>query len=176
MSFENRKYRVNYQIKIPNVRVSFENQQFGIMPVDKARNMALDKGLDLIEINPASSPPMCIIADYSKYMYENKLREKENRKKQKSNAVVIKEIRLTPTIGDHDLATKMLAIEKFINENKKVQIVMKFTQRELLHKDIGIQKINQITERLQDRTQIDMPINFMGKKLFCRIAPKSNKV
>lgn len=175
MPFDNKKYRVNYQIKIPNVRVSCNNEQFGILPTDKARNMALEQGLDLIEINPTSSPPMCIIADYNKFQYENKLREKENKKKQKSNAVIVKEIRLTPTIGDHDLATKLTAIEKFIDENKKVQIAMKFTHRELLHKDIGIQKINMITERLQEKIQVEMPINFIGLRMFCRIAPKTAK-
>jgi translation initiation factor IF-3 len=175
MAFDNRKYRVNYQIKMPSVRVCCNNEQFGVLPIDKARNMALEQGLDLIEINPTSNPPTCIIADFNKFLYENKLKEKENRKKQKSNAVVVKEIRLTPTIGDHDLATKMNAIEKFIDENKKVQIAMKFTHRELLHKEIGIQKINLITDKLQEKIQIEMPINFVGLRMFCRIAPRTAK-
>lgn len=176
MSFESKKYRVNYQIKIPSVRVSHEDQQFGIMPTDKARNMALEQGLDLIEINPAAAPPICIIADFSKFKYEANMRDKENKKKQKNNLVIVKEIRLTPTIGDHDLNTKIQAIEKFVSENKKVQIVMKFTYRELLHKDIGIQKINYIAEKFHEKTQIEMPITFLGNKLHCRLAPKVNKV
>ena len=152
---ETKRYRVNFQIRCPNVRVSQEGNQLGIMPIDKARTLALDEGLDLIEINPAINPVICIIADFGKFKYENNLKDKENRKKQKYNLTIIKEIRLTPTIGDHDFNTKMNAIEKFITEGKKVQINMKFTHREMFHKDIGIQKINQIIEKLQEKIIVE---------------------
>lgn len=176
MSQDNKRYRVNFQIRVPSVRVSQNDNQLGIMPTDKARNIALDQGLDLIEISPNTHPPVCIIADFGKFKYEAKLRDKENRKKQKNSMIVIKEIRLTPTIGEHDFQTKMAAITKFIEEGKKVQVNMKFTPREMLHKDIGIQKINQITETFQDKIVVEMPITFMGNRLLCRIAPKSIKV
>lgn len=176
MSIETKRYRVNFQIRVPNVRVSQNHNQLGVMPVEKARNIAMEQGLDLIEISPNTHPPICIIADFGKFKYENKLKDKENKKKQKSSMVVIKEIRMTPTIGEHDFKTKMTAIEKFISENKKVQIVMKFTPRELLHKDIGIQKINQIVEYFQDKISVEMPVTFVERRLLCRIAPKTSKV
>jgi translation initiation factor IF-3 len=176
MSIETKRYRINYQIRVPSVRVSQNNNQLGVMPVDKARNLAMEQGLDLIEISPNTHPPVCIIADFGKFKYENKLKDKENKKKQKNSMVVIKEIRLTPTIGEHDFQTKMNAIEKFINDNKKVQIVMKFTPRELLHKDIGIQKINQIVDYFQDKIVIEMSVTFVDRRLLCRIAPKTSKL
>jgi translation initiation factor IF-3 len=146
------------------------------MPIEKARNLAMNEGLDLIEINSSINPSICIIADFGKFKYENKIKDKENKKKQKSSLSIIKEIRLTPTIGDHDFVTKINAIERFISEGKKVQIIMKFTRREILHKDIGIQKINQITEKLQEKSFIESPLNFSGNRLFCIIAPKPAKV
>ena len=97
MSIETKRYRVNFQIRVPNVRVSQNHNQLGVMSVEKARNLAMEQGLDLIEISPNTHPPICIIADFGKFKYENKLKDKENKKKQKSSMVIIKEIRMTRT-------------------------------------------------------------------------------
>jgi len=169
------RYRVNWNIRVPSVRVNFDNQQLGVMNTDRARNLAFENNLDLIEIVPNANPPLCIIADFGKFKYENNLKEKENKKKQKESIQAIKEIRLTPTIEEHDLNTKKKAILKFIEEDKKVQLTMKFTPRELSHKEIGIQKVQEIIEFFKEKIQVEQQPKFEGKRLYCRIAPKVNQ-
>src|SRR5579859_7123310 len=92
--------RVNFQIRSPSVRVIQDGEQLGVMPVDAARRKAQDTGLDLVEIVPNATPPVCAILDYAKYKYEQQQKEKEKRKRQKQTEM--KEIRLSPAIQDHD--------------------------------------------------------------------------
>lgn len=166
------KYRINFQIRVPNVRVNFGQQQLGIMPTDKARNMAMNEGLDLIEVIPNASPPVCMIADFGKLKYEMKIREKESAKKQRESIQTIKEIRLTPTTASHDIQIKSKAIERFLAEGKKVQIMMKFSHREMHHKDIGLQTIHGILDTFQQSAVVEQLPRFEGNRLNCRLAPK----
>ena len=166
------KYRINYQIRVPNVRVNLGQEQLGIMPTDKARNIAVSEGMDLIEIIPNANPPVCLIADFGKLKYEMKIKEKESAKKRRESVQAIKEIRLTPTIAKHDIDVKSKAIERFLEEGKKVQIMMKFSRRELHHKDIGIQTINSILEMFTEKATVEFAPRFEGNRLNCRLAPK----
>lgn len=166
------RYRLNYQIRVPQVRVNFDNQQLGIMATEQARQLAQEKGLDLIEVMTNTNPPVCCIADYGKLIYEAKLREKELSRKQREAVQHIKEVRLTPTIAAHDVEYKSKNIEKFLLEGKKVQLMMKFTPRELHHKDIGYNTINFIVEKFQEFAVIEVPPRFNGKMLLCVLSPK----
>jgi len=166
------RYRLNYQIRVPQVRVNFDNQQLGIMSTEQARQLAHEKGLDIIEVMPNTNPPVCCIADYGKLIYEAKLREKEFAKKQCESVQHIKEIRLTPTIASHDVEYKSKNIEKFLLEGYKVQLMMKFTPRELNHKDIGYGTINSIVEKFQESAVVEVPPRFNGRMLFCVLSPK----
>jgi len=171
MNFDNKKYRINFQIKSHSVRVSHNSNQLGVLPTDKARQYAQSYGLDLIEVVPNAAPPVCVIDDFGKFSYENKIKEKENKKKQKSLVQAIKEIRLTPTIGDHDLETKSKAAAKFLQEGKKVQVMMRFSHRELHHKDLGFITIDKLYESLKQHGMLESKPKFMGQKLFCIFAP-----
>jgi translation initiation factor IF-3 len=172
LSTKNR-YRINFQIKVPQVRVSFDNQQLGIMPTDHARNLAYEKGLDLIEIVPNANPPICCIADFGKLKYEAKIKEKAQAKKQREAVQQLKEIRFTPTIAEHDIEYKCKNIEKFLLEGKKVSLMMKFSPRELNHKDIGFATINAILSRFEQEAVVEVMPRFNGRMLSCVLSPKS---
>ena len=108
------RLRVNFQIRIPQVRVMQNGEQLGIMPTEKARNLAYDQGLDLVEMVPNANPPVCHILDYSKYKYEQKVKHKDHMKKQREMVQAVKEIRLSPAIGQHDLDIKIKHIIEFL--------------------------------------------------------------
>ena len=173
---DNNRLRVNFQIRIPQVRVIQNGEQLGIMPTDKARNIAYDQGLDLVEMVPNAHPPVCHILDYSKYKYEQKVKHKEHMKKQREMVQIVKEIRLSPSIGQHDLDIKIKHIFEFIANDKKVQIFMKFRSREMQHKDVGFEKINQILEKCKELAVVELQPKFEGSKLICRLAPQKTKV
>lgn len=175
MSFDNKKYRINFQIRTNTVRVTHDNNQLGIMSIDRARNYAQSQGLDLIETVPNANPPVCIVENFGKFKYENKLKEKEARKKQKSMMVVYKEIRLTPSITDHDLETKSKMALRFLQEDKKVLLSMKFTRREMTHKDIGYQTFDKLFAVIKDYGVVDNNLKFAGFKLCCTISPIEQK-
>ncbi len=170
------RLRVNFQIRIPQVRVMQNGEQLGIMPTEKARNLAYDQGLDLVEMVPNANPPVCHILDYSKYKYEQKVKHKDHMKKQREMVQAVKEIRLSPAIGQHDLDIKIKHIIEFLNEEKKVQIYMKFRSREMQHKDVGFEKINQILEKCKESANVELYPKFEGSKLICRLAPQKTKV
>jgi translation initiation factor IF-3 len=165
------RLRVNFQIRIPNIRVVHEGKQLGIMPTEKARNMAMDLGLDLVEMVANANPPVCHIMDYSKYKYEQKIKLKENAKKQKELVQETKELRFNPSIDNHDLQIKCKHIREFIEHGKKVQIVMKFRTREFINKDVGLTKFNQIIEYCKDIAEAEYGPKFEGNKFICRVTP-----
>ncbi len=164
--------RVNFHIRVPNVRVIRDAEQLGIMPTDKARRLAQDAGLDLVEIVPHANPPVCHIIDYDKYCYQQKQKEKEQQRKQKESATELKEIRLRPNIQDHDVETKVNAIKKFLGEGKKVQLNLQFKNREIAHKDEGFLLIGKIVKNLAECAIVEREPRLEGKRLICLLVPK----
>ncbi len=148
-----------------------EGNQLGIMPTDKARNMAIDLGLDLVEMVPNANPPVCHIMDYSKHKYEQKIKLKETARKQKESFQETKELRFNPSIDNNDLEIKCNHIKEFLNHGKKVQIVMKFRTREFANKEVGITKFNKIIERCKDIAETEYGPKFEGNKFICRVTP-----
>jgi translation initiation factor IF-3 len=161
--------RVNFQIRCPNVRVVQDGEQLGVMPVDVARRRAQDQGLDLVEIVPNANPPVCEIVDYSKYKYEQKQKDKEKRKKQKQTEQ--KEIRLSPSIQDNDIATKVKAVRQFLEEGKSVQLSLLFRNRQMAHKEVGFQVMNKVVKDVADLATAEKPPRLEGKRLHCRLLP-----
>ena len=133
--------RVNWQIKVPQVRVVREEEQLGVMPTDQARKLAMDEGLDLVEIAPTAKPPVCRIMDYGRFKYENNLKKKEAAKKQRESQIHIKEIRLRPSIQDHDIETKVNQAKKFLEEGDKVRVAMYLRGREKAMGDFAKKKV-----------------------------------
>lgn len=168
-------YIINNRIRANYVRVSHGGNQLGIMPTNKALDYALSQGLDLILTVQNANPPVCIVEDFGKFKYENKIKDKNAKKKQKEMIQVVKEIRLTPTIDANDLDTKIKQIEDFLKSNKVVLLKMKFTPREIMHKEIGFNKIDQIVDRIKTFGNPESKPQFQGKALFCKLLPLGKK-
>jgi translation initiation factor IF-3 len=165
-----KKYtRVNDQIRVPQVRVFIEDRALGVISTEEARRQAYQLGLDLVEVVPHAKPPVCKILDFGKFKYEENIKKKEETKKQKS--ITSKEIQLRYCTGDHDLATKVSALKKFLEEKRNVRIVMKFKSREMTFKKIGEELLHKVAKMIEDVGTLNMP-KFEGKNLIAQVVPK----
>jgi len=126
----------------------------GVVPLNVALAKAEAAGLDLVEISPHSEPPVCKILDFGKYRYESKKKVQKTKKKQK--VVEVKEIKLRPNIGKHDLDVKVNQIKKFIGSGEKVKITLRFKGREISHQEIGMNLVNGIIEQVSDIAQAEV--------------------
>ncbi len=163
--------RINDNIRAPQVRVVRDGVQLGVMPPFAARKLANEAGLDLVEIAPNVRPPVCHIMDYGDYRYKESLKERENRKKQKT--VQEKVIQLRPVTDDHDLETKANQARGFLMEGKRVNFVLRFKHREIVHQDLGHQVIAKVVDSLSDVGSLEANPRMEGKSLICRMEPKS---
>lgn len=170
---EERLARINYQIRVPNVRVVMEGKQFGIMSSDDARALAKEYSLDLVEIVPNAKPPVCQIMDYNKFKFEHKQKEKIKLKKQRESADQIKELRLRPMTDKHDVEIKANRARQFLLEGKKVQFSLQFRgRREMCHKEQGFSVIESVLQLLQDVSDVERPAKMESNRITCRLAPK----
>lgn len=167
--------KVNFQIKSPTIRVVCDGNQLGIMPTEKARNIAYESGLDLVEIAPQAQPPVCSIMDYGKFKYEQKIKDKEQKKKQREQTNQLKEIRLRPMIAAHDVTTKLEQAKKFIEEGKRVQFNLLFkNNRELFtNRQNATELMKKIVEEIKEVANVEKMPAMEGKNLVCRISPKN---
>ena len=167
--------RINWQIRVPQVRVVREEEQLGIMATDEARRIAQDDGLDLVEIAPAARPPVCRIMDYGRFKYEQNIKKKENAKKQRESQIQMKELRLRPGIADHDTDTKISQAKKFLEEGCRVQFNLQFRgQREMSHREQGFIVMKRVTEALQEVCVVEKAPKLEGNRITCCLAPKTS--
>lgn len=175
MKNENEKfYRVNNYIKFsPVIVIDKDGKNLGQLPLQRAKDIALEDGLDLVEIAPNSRPPVCRIMDFGKFKFEQKVKEKKQKKKQQKQSQT-KEVRLSPSIQEHDIDTKFKSASKFLAAGQKVNVKLEFKRRELAHRDIGFEVINRFVERLKEYgTPLGKPKS-EGKNIFCMIDPKED--
>lgn len=166
--------RINWQIRVPQVRVVKDEEQLGIMPTDEARRLAQDEGLDLVEIAPQARPPVCRIMDYGRFKYEEKAKKKESAKKQRESQVQLKELRLRPGIAEHDTDTKINQAKKFLEEGSRVQFTLQFRgQREMSHKDQGFSVMKRVTDALEPVCIVEKAPKLEGNRIICYLAPKA---
>lgn len=169
-----REPRINWQIRIPQIRVIKDEEQLGIMSPDEARKIAQELELDLVEIVPTARPPVCRIMDYGKYKYEKKMKEKEQARKQREAATELKELRLSMGIAEHDIETKINQAKRFIADGNKVQFNLKLHgHREMTHKDQAFVVINRIVESLKDLANIEKSPKMEGNRIICCLGPKN---
>ena len=160
---------MNEQIRISPVRViTAEGAMLGVMPTGKAMEAAREAGLDLVEVAPNERPPVCKIMDFGKFKYDQKKRTS----KQKQHQVQVKEIRVRPKTGDHDVATKVGQARKFLEHNDRVQVYVIFRGRELQHVTEGRRVLEVILEKLADVAKVERPPLMEGKRLVATLAPK----
>ncbi len=145
-------------------------QQVGIVPIYKALEAAADFGLDLVEISPNASPPVCKIMDYGRYRYE--LTKKQQEAKKKQSAFQIKEIKIRPKTGDHDLNVKIGHIKKFLEKKDKVKVTVVFRGREITLSQIGRDLLSKIVEETGEIAVVEQSPKFEGRTIVMILSPK----
>jgi translation initiation factor IF-3 len=164
--------RTNEKIRVREVRlIGAGGEQVGIVPAFKALEAAREQGLDLVEVSPDARPPVCKILDYGKYKYEHEKREKEARKKQ--HIVVVKEIKIRPKIGEHDLEVKLKHVKEFFEEGDRVRLIITFRGREMAHQDLGRAVLEKALAALSEHGVLEQHPKFEGNNLGCLLAPKA---
>jgi translation initiation factor IF-3 len=163
--------RVNDEIAVMRVRLVDERgNMVGIVGRNEALNMASDVGLDLVEIAPNADPPVCKILDFGKYKYEEQKKKNEARKKQK--IIEVKEIKLRPSIDDHDYDVKMRSMVKFIEEGDKVKVTMRFRGRELAHQELGMDVLVRVKDDLDEIAKVEQMPRMEGRQMTMVVSPK----
>ena len=163
--------RMNERIRAREIRVIGEDgEQFGILSVSEAIALANEKGLELVEISPNATPPVCKIMDYGKFKYEKTKKEKENKKKQKN--IVIKEIRIKPHIDEHDKDTKISQIEKFIAKEYKVKVSLRLSGREKMHAESAIKVLDEFASHFEETATVEKKYGKEQLQKFIMLSPK----
>lgn len=165
------EHRINDRIRVPRVKVVDENGvMLGEMPTDQARQIARERGFDLVEVAADARPPVCKLLDYGKFKYEQKKQQKKSRKKQ--HVQVVKEVRMRPLTDDHDVATKVKKAREILEEGDKILITIFFRGREQAHKEIGKALIERIKRDLEDISKIEHDISMQGPRMQITLLPK----
>ena len=164
----------NEQISAPQVRLIGEDgEQFGIVSREEALSIAEDKNLDLIMMSGNATPPVCKLLDYGKYKYESLKKDKEIKKAQK--IVEVKEVRLSITIEEHDIAYRIASASKFLKEGNKVKITLRMKGREQAYVKKAIEVVKEFCSRLQDLGSPDKEPELLGRNIFVVVSPKKTK-
>ncbi|MEE1655620.1 translation initiation factor IF-3 [Microvirga sp. CF3062] len=145
-------------------------QNRGVIPFFDALKVAEEAGLDLVEISPNATPPVCKILDYGKFRFLEQKKAAEARKKQKT--VEVKEIKLRPGIDDHDYEVKMKAMKSFFEEGNKVKITLRFRGREMAHQSLGLKVLDRVKADVGDIAKVEMEPNFEGRQVVMVLAPR----
>ncbi len=165
--------RVNGRIRAEEVRlIDEQNNQVGIVERYEAMRSARDAGLDLVEVSPNTDPPVCRIMDYGKYLYEQKRKIRDGRKKSHHHNLTLKEIRLRPETDKHDLDIKLKHAREFLKKGHKVQFTVFFRGRQMLHQERGFQMLDNIVAAFEDLVKVEKPSRMTGRRMTLLIVPK----
>ncbi|MEH6951966.1 translation initiation factor IF-3 [Nitrobacter sp. NHB1] len=163
--------RTNDEIRNAQVQlIDQEGINQGTVETISAIKMAMDAGMDLVEIAPNSSPPVCKIMDYGKYKFQAQKKAAEARKRQK--IVEIKEIKLRPMIDDHDYNVKMKAMQRFFEEGDKVKITLRYRGREMAHQEIGTKLLDKVKTDVAAYAKVEQDARFEGRQVVMVLAPR----
>ena len=166
----NERTRVNQQIRISPVRViDSDGEQLGILPIERALEIAGESGMDLVEVAPTARPPVCRIMDYGKFKYEEQRKARDARKKQ--HHVQIKEVKMRPGIEDHDFEFKTRHARRFLEEGNKVKVTMMFRGRQMTHPELGREVLNRVVEEVSDLAKVEMPPTMEARSMTMVLAP-----
>ncbi len=165
---------INEEIRDREVRViGADGAQLGIQPIRRALELAEEAGLDLVKIVPTAQPPVCKLMDYDKHRFEQAKREREMRKNQK--VVSIKEVQLSATIEENDVAIKAKNAIKFLQGGDKVKVSIRFRGRQIAHSDIGLKVMQDFAERTKDVSTVERRPLIEGRNMIMILAPKAEK-
>ena len=147
-----------------------DGHKYGPIGIDEARAIAEEKGFDLVEVSPEAKPPVVKLMDYGKYKYEQQKKAAEARKKQK--VIEIKEIKMRPTIDDHDYDTKMKAMRRFFDEGDKVKVTLRFRGREMAHQNLGMELLNRVHKDVEPVAKMEQWPKMEGRQMMMVLAPR----
>ena len=163
--------RINEDIRVPQVQlIDHEGVNRGAIPIRDAIAIAQEAGLDLVEVAPNSTPPVCKILDYGKFKYESQKKAAEARKKQK--IIEVKEIKMRPTIDDHDYDVKMRAMRRFFEEGDKVKVTLRFRGREMAHQDLGLKLLDRVRGEVTELAKVEQEPKLEGRQMVMVLAPR----
>ena len=164
--------RINQQIRISPVRlIDSDGSQVGVVPLEDARQRAVELDLDLVEVAPTARPPVCRIMDYGKFKYRENKKAREAKKKQ--HVIQMKEIKLRSKIDEHDLQFKLRHARKFLEKHDKVKVTMVFRGREVVHKDLGERILKRVYDEVSDLAVQEGDIKMEGRNMILILTPKS---
>ena len=164
------QHNINRRIRAEEVRLVGDNVEIGVYPTRKALAIAEEQELDLVEISPNASPPVCKVMDYKKFVYEQKKREKSL--KSKATKVIIKEIRFGPNTDNHDYEFKKKHAEKFLKDGAKLKAYVFFKGRSIIYKDQGEILLLKLAQELEELGKVEQMPKLEGKRMIMFIAPK----
>lgn len=171
VNIANADYQINEDIRDREVRlIGDDGEQLGIMPASAALDIAYSKNLDLVKIAPGSNPPVCKIMDYGKYRFAQAKRDKEAKKNQ--HIIEIKEIRMSPSIGDNDFAVKLKNAQKFLMDGNRVKVTVRFRGREMAHTNLGDILLRRFASECAELSVLDKQPNLEGRNMSIFISPK----
>ena len=163
-------FRVNELIKVAEVRlIGPQNENIGVVPIQKALQIAREAELDLVEVAPLSEPPVCRVMDFGKFLYERTKKEKEARKAQ--TKIEIKEIRLRPKTNEHHRGFKTRDARRWLMEGNKVKVTIRFRGREITYPEIALEDLKEIAEELADIATIEQAPNIEGRTMGMVLTP-----
>lgn len=168
--------RINEEIRVRDGKVRLigaENQQLGVVNIREALAMAEAAGLDLVEISPQAEPPVCSIMDHSKFLYEQK--KKKNQAKKKQIQTQLKEVKFTPATEEADYQVKLRNILRFIEHKDKVKVSIRFRGREITHQEIGRKLLHRLQADLADYAVIEQMPKLEGRQMIMMVSPKPVK-
>jgi translation initiation factor IF-3 len=160
---------------VPEVRViGADGKQVGVIPTQEALRMAEEAGMELVEVDPRSRPPVCRILDFGKFKYEASKKAKASRKHQ--STVVVKEIKLRPKTDEHDFNFKVNHIKRFLGEGNKCKLVLVFRGREIVHPETGEAMLNEVVAALGDLAQVEQRPSMEGRRLIMTVGPRTGVI
>lgn len=165
-------HQINEEIRDKEVRlISDTGEQLGIMTAAAALEIAEEKDMDLVKIAPGSNPPVCKIMDYGKYRFEQSKREKEAKKNQ--HVVEVKEIRMSPGIGDNDFNTKLRSGQKFLKDGDRLKVTVRFRGRQMAHTNLGEELLTRFAEGCAEFAAVDKNAKLEGRNMAMFLSPKT---
>ncbi|MEE2932545.1 MAG: translation initiation factor IF-3 [Pseudomonadota bacterium] len=163
--------KANEQIEAAEVRlIDAEGGQVGVVGISEAISMAADSGLDLVEVSPNVSPPVCKILDLGKFKYEAQKKKSEARKKQK--IIELKEIKFRPNIEQHDYDVKMRAMRRFLDDGDKVKVTLRFRGREMVHQHLGMNVLKRVRDEMDGAAKVEQMPQLEGRQMTMILVPR----
>ncbi|MGR3466314.1 MAG: translation initiation factor IF-3 [Shimia sp.] len=164
--------RVNDRIRAPEIRlIGAEGENVGVVTPSRGMQMAEDAGLDLVEISPNATPPVCKIMDFGKFKYEQQKRESEARKKQKT--IEVKEVKFRPNTDTHDYDVKMRNVFKFLENGDKVKVTLRFRGREMAHQELGRDLLLRVADDTKEIGKVENMPKMEGRQMIMMIGPSA---